>query len=158
VNRHEKIESYGRAHAALVAALPEFPRAMWQWRGSPEQWTIHEIVVHLADSEANSYIRARRLIAEPGSTVMGYDEMKWARALHYLEQSTDEAIELFRWLRGNTYHLIRTLPEAAWANTVIHSESGRMTMDEWLDIYERHVRDHVTQMREVHAAWLKQSQ
>jgi hypothetical protein len=89
---------------------------------------------------------------------MGYDEMKWARALHYLEQSTDEAIELFRWLRGNTYHLIRTLPEAAWANTVIHSESGRMTLDEWLDIYERHVRDHVTQMREVHAAWLKQSQ
>jgi hypothetical protein len=31
-------------------------------------------------------------------------------------------------------------------------------MDEWLDIYERHVREHVAQMREVHAAWLKQSQ
>jgi hypothetical protein len=41
VKRHEKIESYGGAHAALVAALPEFPREMWQWRGSPEQWTIH---------------------------------------------------------------------------------------------------------------------
>ena len=155
MNRHEKIESYGRAHAALVAALPEFPREMWQWRGSPEQWTIHEIVVHLADSEANSYVRARRLIAEPGSTVLGYDEMKWARDLHYHTQSAEAAIELFKWLRSNTHTLIRGLSDSTWANTVIHSESGVMTMDEWLDIYERHVRDHVTQMREVHAAWLK---
>ena len=155
MNRAEKIESYGRAHAELVTALREFPREMWQWRASPETWTIHEIVCHIADSEANSYVRARRFIAEPGSQVLGYDETKWARALCYHEQSADDAVELFRALRGNTAKLIRDLPEAAWANRVHHSESGPMTMDDWLDIYERHVRDHVEQMRGVHAAWLK---
>jgi hypothetical protein len=155
MSRQQKIESYGRAHAELVSALQEFPREMWGYRPASAEWTIHEIVVHIADSEANSYVRARRFIAEPGSPVIGYDEMKWARDLHYHEQSTEAAVELFRWLRGNTHALIRTLPDSAWAHTVVHSESGVMTMDDWLDIYERHVREHVAQMRGVHESWLK---
>ncbi len=28
-----------------------------------------------------------------------------------------------------------------------------MTLDDWLDIYERHVREHAAQMRAVRAAW-----
>jgi hypothetical protein len=155
MNRSQTINSYANAHALLIAALQEFPREMWQWRATPETWTIHEIVCHIADSEANSYIRARRLIAEPGSPVLGYDEMRWARDLHYHERNTDEALELFRWLRGNTAKLIRTVPEATWANVVHHSDSGPMTMDQWLDIYARHIPDHIEQMRGVQAAWLK---
>jgi hypothetical protein len=69
------IDSYGAAYEKLTAALPQFPREMWQYRAAPNGWTIHEIIVHIADSEANSYARCRRFIAEPGSTVMAYDEM-----------------------------------------------------------------------------------
>lgn len=152
--RHSKINSYGNAYAEPAAALATFPRAMWQWRATPETWTIHEIVIHLTDSEANSYIRARRFIAESGSAVLGCDEMQWARALRYHEQSVEAALELFRWLRGNTHGLIRSLPDSAWASTVTHSENGVMTLEDWLDVYERHVREHVAQMRGVHAAWL----
>ena len=36
----------------------------------------------------------------------------------------------------------------------MHSESGVMTADEWLDTYERHVRDHIEQMQGVYADWL----
>ena len=71
--RQEQIESYGRAYDRLVAALRGFPRQMWAYRPEPDDWTIHEIVVHIADSEVNSYVRGRRLIAEPGSEVLGYD-------------------------------------------------------------------------------------
>jgi hypothetical protein len=59
--RLQKIESYGAAYDKLIAALPQFPRAMWQYRATPDGWTIHEIIVHIADSEANSYARCRRL-------------------------------------------------------------------------------------------------
>jgi hypothetical protein len=31
-----------------------------------------------------------------------------------------------------------------------------MTLDDWLDIYERHIRDHVEQMQANYDAWLKQ--
>lgn len=77
--RFRKIESYGAAHDLFGrGALARFPRAMWHYRPAPDRWTIHEIVVHITDSEANSYIRCRRLLAEPGSAVLGYDEARWA--------------------------------------------------------------------------------
>ena len=70
--RIQKIESYGNAYEALVAAVGKFPREMWQFRDEHGCWSIHEHVVHIADSEANSYIRCRRLIAEPGLSLMAY--------------------------------------------------------------------------------------
>lgn len=155
--RIQKIESYGSAHAQLITALQEFPQVMWQFRPAAERWTIHEIILHIADSEANSYIRCRRFLAEPGSTVLGYDESRWAQELHYHDQSTADALELFKWLRHQSYMLIRRLPEAVWANTVYHTENGVMTLDEWLDTYERHIPDHVRQMQAVYADWQQQS-
>jgi hypothetical protein len=85
--------------------------------------------------------------------VMAYNEEQWARALDYGTQSADDAVQLFRWLRGNTYTLIKSLPERTWANTIYHPENGTMTMDDWLDIYESHVRDHLEQMRRIYEHW-----
>ena len=151
--RAHKIEVYGNAYRELVEGLKEFPREMWGYRSQVDPWTIHEIVVHITDSEANSFVRCRRFIAEPGRDVMAYDENGWATALDYMDQSPDDAIELFRWLRGNTYKLIKTLPESAWSNTAYHAENGTMTLDDWLDVYEAHVRDHVAQMRRIYEEW-----
>lgn len=154
--RLQKIESYGAAYDKLLAALPQFPHAMWQYRAAPGGWTIHEILVHIADSEANSYVRCRRFIAEPGSAVLGYDEMIWAQRLNYHAQNPETALELFKLLRTASYEVIKALPETTWANTVVHSENGEMTMDDWLDIYDRHIPDHIAQMHEVYAAWQAQ--
>ncbi|MGE5264287.1 MAG: DinB family protein, partial [Acidobacteriota bacterium] len=147
------IESYGTAYQRLVSALERLPREMWQFRPTPSRWTIHEILVHIADSEVNSYIRCRRFLAEPGSTVLGYDENKWARDLRYHDQSTDDALELFKWLRYKSYTLIKDLPEQVWSNTVNHTEMGVITMDDWLDTYERHIPEHVEQIQANYADW-----
>src|SRR5438067_4348726 len=101
--RTQKIESYGRAFDQLVEGLKQFPKEMWQFRPGPDSWTVHETVVHITDSEANSYARCRRCIAEPGQAVMAYDENVWARALDYHQQSVEDALELFKWLRLKSY-------------------------------------------------------
>lgn len=154
--RIRMIEAYGEAYQHLVTALGGLPREMWHFRAEESGWTVHEIIIHIADSEANSYIRCRRFLAEPGSDVLGYDENRWAKELNYAHQDADDALKLFRWLRHNTYQLIKELPESAWTNSVRHSESGTMTLDDWLTIYERHIPDHIRQMEGIHAAWLYQ--
>jgi hypothetical protein len=151
--RAQKIESYGNAYDEMARELERFPREMWGWRSPEDPWTIHQIVVHMADSEANSYVRCRKFIAEPGSAVAAYDEPTWAATLKYGEQSADDAMELFRWLRGNTYKLVKDLPESTWSNTIYHPENGVMTMDDWLDIYESHVREHMEQAGKIYEAW-----
>jgi hypothetical protein len=155
--RQARLDVYGQGHALMVAAAARYPRAMWQARPAPDLWTIHEILIHVTDSEANSYVRLRRLLAEPGSAVLGYAEMVWAKALDYHSQSVEDALELFRWLRGNSYKLLLSQPAEVWTHTVMHSDSGLVTMDGWLDTYARHVTDHIDQMDAVYQAWRAQS-
>lgn len=157
-DRINKIESYGNAYVQLVDALGQFPKEMWQFKDSHGCWSIHEIIVHIADSEANSYIRCRRFIAEPGEALMAYDENQWADVLRYHDRSTEDALELFKYLRQSTYSLIRSLPEQAWSNAAYHPENGDMTLDDWLGIYEQHVAEHVRHMTENYEAWLNQGQ
>ncbi len=152
-DRAAKIELYARAYDLLIEALPQFPRSMWQFKPSPTEWSIHEIIVHIADSEANSFVRCRRFLAEPGSLVLGYDESQWAKVLNYHEQDPAESLELFKWLRLTSYRLIKDLPDGIWANTVEHSENGPMTFDDWLQVYAVHIPDHIQQMHQVYAVW-----
>ena len=154
--RQRKIESFGNAYAQLTQTLDKFPREMWQFRDEHGCWSIHEHVIHITDSEANSYIRARRLVAEPGRTLMDYDENQWSIALDYHDQSIEDALNLFRWLRSKTHTLIKSLPESAWSNTAYHPENGDMTLDDWLDVYESHVREHIEFMQQNYEAWQAQ--
>ena len=155
--RAARIETYGTAYQQLISALEQFPREMWQYRPAPDRWTIHEIIVHITDSEANSYVRCRRFLAEPDSAILGYDENRWARELRYEDQSAADALELFRLLRKTTHVLISDLPETVWSNLAYHSENGPMTLDDWLKVYARHVSDHVEQMQAVYEMWVDQN-
>jgi hypothetical protein len=105
--RNEEIASYGIAHQRLVSALDRFPRKAWRFWPARDRPTIHEVLIHIADSEANSYIQSRRLIAEPGSAVPAYDENGWARELRYHDQSTDDVLEPCKWLRHKSYALMQ---------------------------------------------------
>ena len=87
--RQEKIEQYGRGFGLLEAALAKVPREAWDFKPSPDDWSVHEILVHMGDSESMAALRARKLIVEPGSTLMGYEEAKWAGALNYLGQDPE---------------------------------------------------------------------
>ncbi len=152
--RKELIESYGNAYYLLVEALREFPREMWQWKPAPDKWSIHEVLIHIADSEANSYVRCRRFIAEPGSGVYGYNENLWAKNLNYHQQSIEDALELFKWLRKASYNLVKDIDEQTWLTaTIQHSENGTMTFDDWLRTYEEHIPVHIKQMQRNLHAW-----
>jgi uncharacterized damage-inducible protein DinB len=151
--RKQKIESYGQAPELLEEALKQFPKEMWQFKPAADRWSIHEILVHLADAEVNGYIRARRFVAEPGQSVMAYDQDVWARKLNYHDQSADDALQIFCLLRKSTYNLLRALPDAAWTHTIQHPEYGTMTFDRWLELYERHTPNHIAQMQKNFDAW-----
>jgi hypothetical protein len=152
--RIQLIESYGNAYNILVESLKEFPRNMWQWKPAPEKWSIHEVLIHITDSEANSFVRCRRFIAEPGSGVYGYDENKWAKNLNYHSQSIDDSLELFKLLRKTSYDLIKTVTAETWQTaTVHHSENGVMTFEQWLKVYEEHIPVHIGQMKRNLEAW-----
>ncbi len=155
--RNKKIEEYGRGHELLITALAKIPHEAWEFKPSAEDWSVHEIIVHMADSESMAALRARKLIVEPGTQLMGYEEAKWARALDYQHQDVECALDIIRLARETTCRLLKTLPEEAFTHSVVHPEySEPYTFDRWLSIYSHHIPDHIDQINKAVEAWKRQ--
>jgi hypothetical protein len=104
----------------------------------------------LADSETNSYVRLRRLIAEPaGTTIAGYDEAHWAEALAY-DRPIAASLAVFIAVRASSAELLDTmlptLPDDVWDRVGQHTESGPYTLHDWLRIYADHGEAHAAQI------------
>src|SRR5271156_5820621 len=139
----------------LSAALRQFPKKMWLYKPSPDRWSIHEIILHLADSEAGSYVRCRHLIAQPGAPIVKLDTARWAGSLGYFHQSTREALDIIRRLRKITHHLLLAVPEPVWLHVVEHPGHGEISLELWIERQERHIPRHVEQMIQNYETWLR---
>ena len=152
--RNEKIELYGRGFEMLFEVLKDIPREIWQFKPAPNEWSVHEVILHLADSESNAALRARMLIVEPGRTLMAYDQDKWATDLSYFEQDLEDALEVVRLARKTTYVLLKKQPDEVFEHIVMHPEYKEpYTFDNWLDIYSSHIPVHIEQIMNNYKIW-----
>ena len=112
-------------------------------------WSARQIIHHLADSEAQSYARLRRLVAEPeGSVIQGYDEGAWAECdkLGYKDAPVENSIAVFAAVRAGSLDVIKRLEESDLAKSGEHTESGKFSIEKWLVSYTKHPVDHGDQL------------
>ena len=152
--RNEKIELYGRGYDMLLDTLNDIPKEIWKFKPEPTEWSVHEVLVHLGDSESNAALRVRKLIVEPGGMLMGYDQDKWANELDYHDQSYEDALEVLRLVRKTTYALLKKQPDEVFTHSVKHPEYDEpYTFEKWIDIYSGHIPGHIEQIKNNYKIW-----
>jgi hypothetical protein len=116
---------------------------------SDGSWTARQVIHHVADSEAQSYARLRRLIAEPGTQIQGYDEAGWGEneTLGYKDLPIAQSLEVFRAVRASSLEIIKRLKPAQLDNSGTHSESGEYSIKTWLKTYISHPLEHAAQIK-----------
>ena len=155
--RSEKIERYGRGFNLLIEALAEVPEEALKFKPSAADWSVHEIIIHIADSETNAALRARKLIVEPGGALMAYDQDKWANTLNYHEHNLEDALEATRIARKTTYELLKRLPDDVFGHSIFHPEyADPYTFEKWLNIYAGHIPGHIEQIKNNVTLWKAQ--
>jgi len=122
------------------------PEEAWHFRPNDSEWTIHEIVMHLADAEAHGYIRLRTLLAEPGETIKPYNQNAYAEKLNYSKIDHEIGLKLFKYLRKATGAVLEQLPENIDDNKITHPEQGEWNIDSWLESYVSHADGHIHQI------------
>ena len=116
----------------------------------PNGWSARQVIHHMADSEAQSYARLRRLLAEPaGSIIQGYDEGAWAicRALGYSELPIENSLAVFAAVRAASADVLERMQQHDLERMGTHSESGPYGIRNWIASYTNHPREHAEQMR-----------
>jgi DinB family protein len=148
--RRALLARYRDGHRAVTAALADITPAELD-RRPPTGWSAREVVHHLADSEMTSALRLRHLLAEERPTLQAYDEEEFARRLHYHERPIEAALATLAAVRAVSAELVDRLGPADWAREGTHSDSGRYTVETWLEIYAAHAHDHADQIRRARA-------
>jgi hypothetical protein len=133
------IHAYTEGPRLLEDAVAGLSQDELRFRPGPEHWSIHENVVHVADTDLVAATRMRYVIAQPGSALVSFDQNGWARALDYGSLSMREALALLRAVRATTVEILRRVPAEAWEQVGINTEAGPQTL-EWL---VEHFSDHV---------------
>ena len=122
------------------------------------EWSIHEVVIHLADAEVVGYWRIRKALAEEGSALGVYDEEAWASKLSYRIQDRALALQLFTALRASTAALLRLLPEDAWLRIAVHAERGDLSVLDLFNTYVEHGETHLQQIEQIKQVYRQRAQ
>lgn len=144
--RRGLVERYAEGHAVVVDALAKVTDEELDRRPAPGEWTVREIVHHLADSEMTSAIRLRKLLAEDEPVIHGYDEQLFASRFTF-DRPLASSLRALEAARATSLEILERLDAGDWARTGTHSESGAYGVETWLRIYAAHAHDHAEQIR-----------
>jgi DinB family protein len=139
----ELIEAYADGPRLLEAAVAGILPDEMRFSPGPDHWSIHENVVHVADTELVGTTRMRYVIAQPGSTLVSFDQEQWARALDYRSRSLDAALAQFRAVRRTTADILRAAPAEAWEQIGVNTEAGPQTLEWLVRRFAEHVPYHL---------------
>jgi uncharacterized damage-inducible protein DinB len=117
-----------------------------------KNWTIRQIVHHLADSHVNSYIRFKWTLTEGRPTIKAYDEGRWAALEDSRTGDIRAPLALLEGLHARWVQLLRSMTEEQFARSFIHPETGDVvTLEAALCYYAWHGRHHTGQIQ-----WLRE--
>jgi len=132
--------------ANLVAGLTPADLARAE---APGKWSMLYVMRHLADSEIVWAFRLRRIIAENGPPIQGYDQDLWSERLHYDHADLHESLDEMRSVRAGNLRLIRSLTADERKRFGVHSERGEESVEHLVRMYAGHDILHLRQLARI---------
>ena len=149
VDNRDPLEIQRETPAKLARLLDAIPADRLTRRANPQQWSIVEILAHLAEDELTSTWRYRQMIEHPGAALPGFDQNLWARLGHYSAWEPREALEMFRLLREANLRMLASLSEAEWDRSGLHAERGPISVRSLARHMAAHDVNHVLQIEKL---------
>jgi uncharacterized damage-inducible protein DinB len=146
--------------AELIAEIEQAPRELGaaavgladaQLDLKYRNWSIRQIVQHIADSHAHSYIRCKWTLTEDQPLIKAYDENAWSALPDARAGDVAAPLALLVGVHCAWVQLLRMMTPANFARSFNHPETGQtVVLDDALSYYAWHGRHHTAQI-----TWLR---
>ena len=115
-------------------------------------WTIRQIVHHLADSHINCYVRFKWSLTEDTPHIKSYDETLWSEVVDARTADLESSLSIIEGIQRRWCDLVRRLDDADLRRGFFHPEPQKViTLQEALPNYAWHVDHHLAQI-----AWVRE--
>jgi uncharacterized damage-inducible protein DinB len=112
----------------------------------PGKWTFHEILAHLADCELVFSTRLRWVLYEDNPTLIPFDQDPWMEGWRKQQEPYPETLARWKALRAATLRLVKAATLADLDRPANHTERGRITARDVLEIMAGHELNHRAQL------------
>ncbi|KPV61398.1 hypothetical protein QJ48_00280 [Paenibacillus sp. A3] len=147
------IEEYGRGYELLRKAVEGLTEEELRFMPAPDKWSIHEILIHLADSELVSTQRLKKVLAEDEPLLTSWEQDVWAKSLGYERQDREQYLLLFQMLRAHMQPVLAHLTAEQAERVGVYEDGARFTFRQMLEYRVKHVRIHLVQIERVKEAY-----
>jgi hypothetical protein len=138
------------ATAGAIERLTEkAPAEKLRERPAPEQWSVGEILAHLAEAEIVLGWRVRSILGAPGTPLQAFDQDAWARSGNYRGRDPKKSLALFRALREANLDLYSALSPEQWEHYGMHAERGKETLKHIVRLMAGHDLNHLKQIERI---------
>jgi hypothetical protein len=160
LNEPESNQSAARS-AELIAEIEQAPPRLRQavaglsdaqLNMTYKNWTIRQIVHHVADSHTNAYVRFKLALTEDSPSIKPYAEDRWVDLEDERHGDVAAPLALLEGLHASWVRLMRSMTDEQFARTYFHPETGEtVALATALGSYAWHGRHHTAQI-----LWLRQ--
>ncbi|HWO74399.1 MAG TPA: DinB family protein [Bacillus sp. (in: firmicutes)] len=151
------IEEYSRGYEMLQKAIGGLTEEELHFKPAPDKWSIHQIIIHVTDSELVSTARMKKVLAEEEPMLFSVDQDAWTNHLGYEHLDRKQHLLLFQLLRTNMMMIMEHLTTKHFERVGVYPDAGRFTFKELLEFRVQHIRGHLSQIERVKEAY-RQSQ
>jgi hypothetical protein len=134
------------ATPARVKALLERAGPKLSTRPAEREWSVLELLGHLADAELVVSARYRWALCEEEPPLLPYDQDRWVAGLRHNDDDPSEVLDEFATLRRANLGLWSRLSEPQRNRLGRHAERGPESVDMMFRMLAGHDRFHLEQM------------
>lgn len=144
----KEITEFELAPQTIISAIKGLTRKQLFYHISNTEWNIHQVIIHLADTEIFFCERMRKVIAEEKPLLQSFDQDIWTNHLYYEKQDYHTALDLLIVQRKSTAGLLRVLPKEMWKRTGTQAEKVK-TLYDIFTTAKRHIPTHLQQIIDI---------
>ncbi len=147
-----------RANAEVFDALTRgVSDEQARWKPSPDEWSVLEVVNHLADEEVEDFrLRLELTLQRPGDPWPPIDPPGWAVERRYNKRELGESVERFLTRRERSLRWLSTLEDPDWSRSYEHPSVGAISAADLLASWVGHDFIHIRQLNRLHRQYLDQ--
>lgn len=146
IERQALIAALDTTPARLRAAIAGLSEHQLETPYRPDGWTVRQTVHHVADSHINAFVRFKLGLTEDVPTIKPYNERLWAQLEDGRNANPEVSLRIVEAVHERWTILLRSLPPDVFAQELRHPESGVLSLDVVLQMYEWHGRHHIAQI------------
>ncbi|NOV02885.1 DinB family protein [Paenibacillus planticolens] len=142
-------QSYLQTHDQLHAAIQGLNAEQLTWKASPVQWSVTEVLSHLADHNIVVSFRIRQILAGSAVQLPAFEQDSWVSGSYANEGSASDILTVFQALLVYNHLLFQRLSAEDWVKTGVNFKGQTLQLTDVVQSFVAHVQVHLAQIARI---------